>query len=238
MTTTTLFATIEPIALPIISSLGLVMWGMELLQSGRPVLRVYVDTPPVTQSQQNDDPGRALDETTDVTLHGAMKECVHTQDSFSEILSESGQSVSINQCARISRLLSLALEVEDIFPSAYTLEVSSPGLSRPFFNLAQLQGYVGDTLDVVLTVPLTHAPPAYQGRKRFRGILQAVRMDEEFFCLSLDEAPLKTPPAKPTCVPLEAPGVINIIDIPWHTVRKAARVHIFTMPQKPGKKKP
>jgi ribosome maturation factor RimP len=40
-------------------------------------------------------------------------------------------SVSVEDCANVSRDLSAILDVEDIVPTAYTLEVSSPGLDRP-----------------------------------------------------------------------------------------------------------
>src|SRR5436309_4708340 len=41
------------------------------------------------------------------------------------------ESVSVEDCARVSRDLSAVLDVEDVVPTAYTLEVSSPGLDRP-----------------------------------------------------------------------------------------------------------
>ena len=41
------------------------------------------------------------------------------------------ESVSVEDCARVSRDLSAILDVEDVVPTAYTLEVSSPGLDRP-----------------------------------------------------------------------------------------------------------
>src|SRR6059036_4076264 len=41
------------------------------------------------------------------------------------------ESVSVEDCANVSRELSAILDVEEIVPSAYTLEVSSPGLDRP-----------------------------------------------------------------------------------------------------------
>lgn len=40
-------------------------------------------------------------------------------------------SVSVDDCAKVSRDLSAILDVEDIVPAAYVLEVSSPGLDRP-----------------------------------------------------------------------------------------------------------
>src|SRR6185436_17203755 len=43
----------------------------------------------------------------------------------------SEESVSVGDCARVSRDLSAILDVDDVVPAAYTLEVSSPGLDRP-----------------------------------------------------------------------------------------------------------
>src|SRR5215467_11363055 len=40
-------------------------------------------------------------------------------------------SVSVEDCANVSRDLSAILDVEDVVPASYTLEVSSPGLDRP-----------------------------------------------------------------------------------------------------------
>src|SRR5687768_17145767 len=40
-------------------------------------------------------------------------------------------SVSVEDCARVSRDLSAIFDVEEIVPMAYILEVSSPGLDRP-----------------------------------------------------------------------------------------------------------
>src|SRR3954469_12140100 len=45
------------------------------------------------------------------------------------------ESVSVDDCARVSRDLSAMLDVDDVVPIAYTLEVSSPGLDRPLRHL-------------------------------------------------------------------------------------------------------
>lgn len=77
------------------------------------------------------------------------------------------QGVTIDECARTSRHLGALLEVEEYFHGPYVLEVSSPGLSRRFFEAGQLAGYLGREIEAKLAVPI-------DGRKRFRGILTAV----------------------------------------------------------------
>lgn len=90
---------------------------------------------------------------------------------------DSPQGVGIDECTEISRHLSLALDVEDIIPGAYTLEVSSPGLDRHFFSLEQMRPYAGQTVRVRLDNPLA-------GRKNFKGRLESIASST--FTLSVD----------------------------------------------------
>lgn len=53
--------------------------------------------------------------------------------------------VTLDDCANFSRELSTLLDVEDVVPTAYRLEVSSPGLDRPlkkggFYPLCRRDG--------------------------------------------------------------------------------------------------
>ncbi len=59
-------------------------------------------------------------------------------------------SVSVEDCAHVSRDLSAVLDVEDTIPSAYTLEVSSPGLDRPLRQLADYRRFVGRRAKIVM----------------------------------------------------------------------------------------
>jgi ribosome maturation factor RimP len=80
---------------------------------------------------------------------------------------DSEQGVGIDECTEISRHVSLALDIEDIVPGAFTLEVSSPGLERRFFSLEQMQDYVGQPVRVRLDNLL-------EGRKNFKGRLLSI----------------------------------------------------------------
>src|SRR4051794_18483063 len=59
-------------------------------------------------------------------------------------------SVSVEDCANVSRDLSAVLDVEDVVPIAYTLEVSSPGLDRPLRRLDDYRRFVGRRAKVVV----------------------------------------------------------------------------------------
>lgn len=56
--------------------------------------------------------------------------------------------VTLDDCALVSRELSEELDVEDLIPDKYTLEVSSPGLNRPLKAEADYQRYIGRTIKV------------------------------------------------------------------------------------------
>src|SRR3954468_23719342 len=53
------------------------------------------------------------------------------------------ESVSVEDCAHVSRDLSAVLDVDDVVPVAYTLEVSSPGLGRPLRGIADYRRFAG-----------------------------------------------------------------------------------------------
>lgn len=74
------------------------------------------------------------------------------------------QGVTIDDCAEVSRQLSAILEVEDLFPGSYTLEVSSPGLDRPLVTPADFRRFQGATVKVRLYAAL-------DGRRNFTGRL-------------------------------------------------------------------
>lgn len=187
--------TLTRIAEPVVQSKGLEIWGIEVLQAGRSVVRIYVDVPSAARAAAS----AALAANEPVSPDAASVE-----------------SVSIDQCAEISRMVGLALEVEDVFASAYVLEVSSPGLSRAFFRPEQMLAHVGDTVEVVLN----EAVPDYPGRKKFRGRLQSLVGDR----LTL-------------LIEAGAEHEAGTLDVTWDQVRKAARVHVFLDPEKPGKKR-
>ncbi len=75
--------------------------------------------------------------------------------------------IGIEDCEQFSRQLGSVLDVEDPIHGEYTLEVSSPGLDRPLYSLAQYGKYVGEIIDLKLRFP-------YEERRKFKGQLKAV----------------------------------------------------------------
>ena len=61
--------------------------------------------------------------------------------------------VTIGDCALMSREISALLDVEDLTPSRYTLEISSPGLDRPLKNPADFRKQTGKLIRVSTRTP-------------------------------------------------------------------------------------
>ena len=64
--------------------------------------------------------------------------------------SREADSVSVGDCANVSRDLSAIFDVEDVVPTAYTLEVSSPGLDRPLRGLDDYRRFTGRLAKIVM----------------------------------------------------------------------------------------
>jgi len=75
------------------------------------------------------------------------------------------ESVSITDCERVSQELSTLLDVEDLLPDSYTLEVSSPGLNRPLRDANDYQRFAGRLAKVVTREPVNRQT-AFAGRLR------------------------------------------------------------------------
>lgn len=75
-----------------------------------------------------------------------------------------GQTMTVEDCALISRSLSPILDVAEPLPGAYVLEVSSPGLDRPLVKAKDFERFAGDEVRVETREPV-------EGRRRFTGRL-------------------------------------------------------------------
>jgi len=75
--------------------------------------------------------------------------------------------VTLDDCARISRQLSVQLDVEDPIDERYTLEVSSPGLDRPLFTDRDYERFAGRQIRLSTRLPL-------DGRRNFQGRLDGI----------------------------------------------------------------
>ena len=85
---------------------------------------------------------------------------------FLRLYIDAEAGITLDDCERVSRTVSEVLDAEDPIPGHYTLEVSSPGLERPLRTAEHFARYVGGTVSV-------ETVQAFEGRRRFRGVLTA-----------------------------------------------------------------
>ncbi|HJS90206.1 MAG TPA: ribosome maturation factor RimP [Steroidobacteraceae bacterium] len=90
---------------------------------------------------------------------------------------DSPEGVGLEDCERVSREVSAVLDVEDPIPTAYTLEVSSPGFDRVLRTRAHFARFVGSRVFVELSA-------AREGRRRYTGKLLSA--DEAGIALEVD----------------------------------------------------
>ena len=76
--------------------------------------------------------------------------------------------ISHQDCQLVSEQLGTVLDVEDLIPFSYTLEVSSPGLDRKLVKVSDYTRFEGKLAKVQTRVPL-------QNRKTFRGRLKGLQ---------------------------------------------------------------
>ncbi|MBD5608335.1 MAG: ribosome maturation factor RimP [Desulfovibrio sp.] len=173
----------------IVSSMGLVIWGLDIISGPTTKVRLFIDSAPEANSDEEGSEPKPL--------------------------------AGIDECERVSRRLGLALEAEDLFPNAWELEVSTPGLERKFYSADQMRPYVGDMIEAALYEPLKD----FGSRKVFKGKL--IDVGEDYFELepcSIGEDGQILPENLPTA------------RIPFGIVRNARRIHIFSVPKKPSKR--
>ena len=73
-------------------------------------------------------------------------------------------------CERVSRQLSAALDVEDLVPASYTLEVSSPGLDRKLSRPADYRRFQGHKAKVRMRAAL-------EGKRTVTGLIEGTTQE-------------------------------------------------------------
>jgi len=98
-------------------------------------------------------------ELVDVEFKGAGK------NSLLRIFIDKPAGISHEDCELVSEQVGTVLDVDDLIPSSYTLEVSSPGLDRKLFNEADYIRFAGKLAKIQTRIPLEHQK-VFKGRLR------------------------------------------------------------------------
>ena len=110
---------------------------------------------------------------------------------------DSPEGITLDDCERVSHQVSPLLDVENPIPGAYYLEVSSPGIERPFFRPEQFEQFIGQQIKVRMR-------PSLNGQSSLRGELIAYRDG----CVVLDNGEEE-------------------LSIPWNSIRRANLANNF-----------
>jgi ribosome maturation factor RimP len=89
-------------------------------------------------------------------------------------------TITVEECAEISRRLSPVLDVHDPMKGQYTLEVSSPGIDRPLVRPSDFDAWAGYEAKIEMKELIS-------GRKRFRGVLEGIEGEEVRIEVELDQ---------------------------------------------------
>jgi ribosome maturation factor RimP len=89
-------------------------------------------------------------------------------------------TITVQECAEISRNLSPVLDAHDPISGHYTLEISSPGIDRPLVRPSDFVDWVSYEAKIELKQLVS-------GRKRFRGVLEGVEDGEVRMEVDLDQ---------------------------------------------------
>jgi ribosome maturation factor RimP len=100
-------------------------------------------------------------EVVEVEFKGAGK------SSVLKIFIDKADGISHRDCELVSEQVGTVLDVEDLIPSSYTLEVSSPGLDRKLVKDSDYTRFEGKLARIQTRIPLNQ-------QKVFRGRLQGL----------------------------------------------------------------
>ena len=89
-----------------------------------------------------------------------------------------GAPIKVADCEAISQAMGAVLDVADIVPGAWTLEVSSPGIDRPLTRVKDWNRFAGHLARAEMAVPI-------DGRRRISGVVLGA--DESHARMRLDD---------------------------------------------------
>ncbi len=111
----------------------------------------------------------------------------HSENGLLCIYIESEKGITVDDCVAVSHQISAVFDVEDPIPSAYTLEISSPGMDRLLFTGKQYKAYIGKTVKIRTRIPLEN------NRRNFKGTIEelteqevTLKVDNEYYDIPFD----------------------------------------------------
>ena len=137
----------------------------------------------------------------------------NTVNAILRIFIDHENGISVDDCAEVSHQVAGLLDVHDPIPVHYTLEVSSPGLDRPLYNLEQIAKYVGGVVKLQLNTLV-------ENRKRFE--CKIISIEGEMITVHVIERILKSKKKTTLVDPI-------VLQIPFDYIDKANVVTQFNV---------
>ncbi len=78
--------------------------------------------------------------------------------------------ITVGDCEEVSKRISSLLDVEDVIPVSYMLEVSSPGLTRELTKIEHFEFFTGRLVKVILKEPI-------ENKREILGYIQQAKED-------------------------------------------------------------
>jgi ribosome maturation factor RimP len=145
---------LQELIAPAVQACDVELWGVEFTPQGkRSLLRIFIDKP--------------VDET------AKPAELVEGEEDL-------GRGVGVQDCVRVTQQVGAILDVHDPISGEYALEVSSPGWDRPFFQLEQMQAYIGQQVALRLIA-------AVENRRKFQAKLVSVDVENELIQVEVEK---------------------------------------------------
>ena len=97
---------------------------------------------------------------------------LRSQDNTLQIMiDKSGGKITLDDCAKVSRIVSAIMDAEDIISDHYNLEISSPGINRPLVKQ-------GDFIRFKDSEAQFKLKQEYEGTKKINGKIIGIREDQ------------------------------------------------------------
>ena len=84
-----------------------------------------------------------------------------------QIMIESDSGVSIDHCSKVTKLAQNIITLEKYIDENYSIEVSSPGINRPLYNMNDFIKYQGERVFIELKKNINN-------QKRFKGCYEVI----------------------------------------------------------------
>lgn len=84
-----------------------------------------------------------------------------------QIMIESKLGVTIDHCSKVSKLVQNIITLEKYIKNDYSIEVSSPGINRPLYNMKDFIKYEGERVFIELKRNINN-------QRRFKGYYEVV----------------------------------------------------------------